>query len=133
MEEKHVVTAFLRHQGKILILRRSAKVSTYQLRWAAVSGYVEKTPDEQVLTEIREEVGLTENDVTLVKKGETIEAVDEKLDKKWIVHPYLFDVHNKDKIRIDWEHKEMKWISPDEIDKFETVPKLKEALEKVLK
>jgi len=133
MLEKHVVTAFLRSQGKILILRRSARVGTYQGKWAGISGYVETTPDEQALTEIKEEGGLAKEDLSLVTKGATVEAVDEKLGTKWVVHPYLFEVRNMDKIEIDWEHKEARWIDPDEIEKFDTVPKLKEALDEVLK
>ena len=30
------------------------------------------------------------------------------------------------------KHKEIKWIEPRDIDKYETVPKLKETLERVL-
>ena len=133
MREKHVVTAFLRFEGNILILRRSASVGTYQGKWAGISGYVETTPDEQVLTEIKEESDLEKEEVSLARKGATVEAVDEELDTKWVVHPYLFDIRNKDKIKIDWEHKEARWIAPDELAKFDTVPKLKEALDEVLK
>jgi hypothetical protein len=132
MQEKHVVTAFLRHKGRILILRRSGSVGTYQGKWAAVSGYAETMPDEQVLTEIEEEAGLEKEELSLVKKGSTIEAVDEALDTTWVVHPYLFDIKNRDRIRIDWEHKEARWIAPDELGGYDTVPKLKEALDEVL-
>lgn len=38
---------------------------------------------------------------------------------------------NPDKIVIDWEHKEAKWIDPKDIAKYETVPGLKETLERV--
>jgi hypothetical protein len=34
-------------------------------------------------------------------------------------------------IRIDWEHDEARWINPDEIQSYDTVPKLKETLESV--
>ncbi|MCL0057688.1 hypothetical protein M1N05_01270 [Dehalococcoidales bacterium] len=44
--EKKVVTCFLESDGEILILRRSAQVSSYQGRWAGVSGYIETTADE---------------------------------------------------------------------------------------
>jgi len=106
-------------------------VGTYQGKWAGVSGYIEKSPDEQALTEIEEETKLTSEDVQLVKKGPPLEVIDQKLDRKWIVHPYLFQVKDPSKINIDWEHKEIKWIHPEEIDNFETVPKLKETLERV--
>jgi 8-oxo-dGTP diphosphatase len=121
----------LKYNNRILILRRSQKVGTYQGKWAAVSGYVEKTPDEQSLIEIREETGLEDADISLINKGNPLEVADEKLQVRWIVHPYLFKVVKPEKIRIDWEHQEYKWISPSEINNYETVPQLKEAWEAV--
>ena len=131
LEEKHVVTCFLQFQGKILLLRRSEKVSTYQGRWAGVSGYVEKSPDEPALTEIEEETGLGREDVRLLRKGKPLEVIDAGIARKWVVHPYLFQIADPNKVKIDWEHKESKWIDPEDIGKYETVPNLKETWERV--
>ena len=133
MKEKSVVTSFLEYNNKILILRRSETVGTYQGKWAGVSGYIEhpNASLEQSLQEIKEETGLSQADVELIKKGQILEVVDEELGRKWIVHPYFFRVKDPTKIRIDWEHKEAKWILPEDITKYPTVPKLKEAWEKV--
>ncbi len=131
MQTRHVVTCFLESHQRILILRRSSKVGTYQGKWAAISGFIEKTPDEQSLIEIQEETGLNETDVLFVRKGDPLEVTDENLQVNWVVHPYLFQVINPEKIKTDWEHLEFKWIFPSEMDLYETVPKLKEALEKV--
>ncbi len=133
MEERKVVTCFLEYEGKIPIFRRSEKVGTYQRKWAGVSGYIEKdkTPYEQALTEIEEETGLRKEDVELLKEGIPLEIVDYELSRKWIVHPYRFQVKEPKKIRIDWEHTGMKWINPEDIAEYETVPNLKETWEKV--
>ena len=131
LEERHVVTCFLKSADKILILRRSEKVGTYQGRWAGVSGYVETNPDEQALTEIREETGLEKSDIELMAKGAPIEVIDEEIGRKWIIHPYLFHIADPNKIKLDWEHKELKWIIPGDMGKYETVPELKKALESV--
>jgi len=133
LQEKRVVTCFLESDGKILILRRSGQVGTYQGRWAGVSGYIEKTADEQALVEINEETGLCGEDVKLMKRGKPLVIKDEKLGVKWVVHPYLFQIKDRDKIKIDWEHKETKWIDPKDIDSYQTVPKLKETLARVFK
>ena len=133
LQEKRVVTCFLESDGKILILRRSGQVGTYQGRWAGVSGYIEKTSDEQALVEINEETGLCEEDVKLMKRGKPLVIKDEKLGVKWVVHPYLFHIKDRDKIKIDWEHKETRWIDPKEIDSYQTVPKLEETLARVFK
>ncbi len=132
LQEKHVVTCFLESDGEVMILRRSEQVGTYQGRWAGVSGYIEKSADEQALVEIREETGLAEEDLTLIKKGEPLVAKDEALGVKWVVHPYLFAIKDRGKIKIDWEHKEARWITPEEIGNYSTVPMLKETMERVL-
>jgi 8-oxo-dGTP pyrophosphatase MutT (NUDIX family) len=132
LQEKRVVTCFLESGGEILILRRSGEVGSYRGRWAGVSGYIESSADEQALTEIEEETGLGRGEVELLKKGEPLAVEDEGLGIRWVVHPYLFRIKDRDKIRIDWEHKEARWIKPEYIEHYQTVPKLKEALSRVL-
>ena len=128
-----MVTCFLESDGEILLLRRSGQVGSYQGRWAGVSGYIETTADEQALTEIEEETSLAGEDLKLIRKGRPLVVKDDKLGVKWVVHPYLFHIKDRDKIKIDWEHKEARWIQPKDIDNFETVPKLKETLARVYK
>ena len=129
-----VVTVFLTRRSKILVLKRSREVGTYKGHWAGVSGYVESDdPLEQAYTEMAEEVGLGKRDVTLVKAGKPLEIVDEAQDRAWRVHPFLFAVHEPDKIRLDWENITMRWILPEEIDQLKTVPALKKTLERVIK
>jgi len=123
-----VVTSLLESGGKILILLRSKKVGSYQGKWGGVAGFIETDPDTQALTEIREETGLQPTDVTLIRKGVPLQVEDKVLDRKWVVYPYLFHVRDKSKIRIDWEHSEMKWVSPADFDKFDTVPGLKQVI-----
>ncbi len=131
LPEKHVVTCFLESDGEILLLRRSQQVGSYHERWAGVSGYVETTPDEQALTEIREETGLQPEDLQLLRKSEILTVEDEELGVRWLVHPYLFHINDRGKIRTDWEHLEARWISPRDIGDFTTVPRLKETLDSV--
>ena len=128
-----VVTAFLRHAGKVLLLRRSDKVGSYSGRWAGVSGYLEDaTPLAQALREIREETGLTEATVHLAASATPIEVAAPAQGKLWIVHPFLFDVDDPARLRLDWEASECKWIDPRTIGEFETVPMLAEALQACL-
>ena len=128
-EERHVVTCFLEHDGAICILRRSDKVGTYKGAWAGVSGYIESghSPFEQAMIEIEEEAHLSLADVEFIKEGDPLVAVDRQMGRKWIIHPYHFRVEDTEKVRIDWEHTEFKWIDPEEIAEYETVPKLREA------
>ena len=124
-----VVTAVLKNGDKILILKRGDKVRTYKGKWACVSGYLEENEEalERAYIEIEEETGLKRDDVKLIKAGEPIEFYDEKEKMSWRVHPFLFEAKRRD-VKIDWEHTEYKWIHPEEIVKYETVPKLKEVI-----
>ena len=49
----------------------------------------------------------------------------------WTIHPFLFKIEKKGKIQIDWEHTEYRWINPQEITKFNTVPHLKDIVKKI--
>lgn len=126
MEEAHVVTCFLEHKGKILILQRSAEVGSYNARWAGVSGFIEPvtTPLEQAYREVAEETSLGADQLELVKVGKPLEVLDEKLQKKWVVHPFRFAVENPELVKIDWEHNQYKWIKPEDIKGYDTVPGL---------
>ena len=63
-----VVSCILFRKGKILLLKRSNKVSTYKGFWGVIAGYVEEdeTPEETAYKEIKEEVGIEKNDVKLL-------------------------------------------------------------------
>ena len=132
LQEKRVVICFLESENEILILRRSEWVGSYQGRWAGVSGYIDNTADEQALIEIEEETSLCQEDLELMKRGKPLSVRDEKLSVKWVVYPYLFHIKDREKIKTDWEHEDTKWIEPKDIDKYKTVPMLKETLERVL-
>ncbi|MCS7140599.1 MAG: NUDIX pyrophosphatase [Candidatus Nitrosocaldus sp.] len=129
----HVVTSFVMHDGRILILRRSGMVRTMRHKWAGVSGYIEEGEDalERAYREIEEETGISRRDLRLVSTGREVEVVDEANDTVWIVHPYLFE-SSSDRVRLDWEHDSYLWIRPEELPCFDTVPMLREALESCL-
>jgi len=132
MKKIKVVTVFLTNQGKVLILRRSDKVRTMKHKWAGISGYIEGNEDvfERAYREISEETGLTRDAVELIRIGEPLEVPDKELDTLWIVHPHLFRTSNTN-IKLDWEHDQYNWIEPDQIVDYDTVPMLKEALQRV--
>lgn len=133
MKENHVVTCFLESGARILLLKRSARVGSYQERWAGISGYLEPgvTPLEQAHQEIGEETGLNRDEYQIIAEGEILAVIDEKLQQTWVVHPFRIKVLNPDNINIDWEHSEFRWVEPADISTFPTVPSLQEAWERV--
>ncbi len=128
LEPTEVVTSILMNSNKILILKRSEKVSTYRGKWAGVSGYKEDLdPEKAALREIIEETGI--RDPKLIRYGGYILLRDK--NRIWKIHTFLWEVKTKE-IKIDWEHTEYQWIDQRKIDEYETVPGLKEVINKVL-
>ena len=97
-----------------------------------MSGYLEG--DEQPLTraktEIREEVGLSDDQINLLREGEVLRAFDEGIDTVWVIHPFLFEAKSST-VQLDWENSEYRWIEPKQLASYETVPKLREAFDRV--
>jgi 8-oxo-dGTP pyrophosphatase MutT (NUDIX family) len=131
MREASVVTCFLLRRGdggdELLLLRRSDRVSTYRGLWAGVSGYLETdSPLEQAYRELEEEVGLSRDDVRLVAEGEPLVLPDASIGVRWTVYPFLFEALRPERVRLDWEHTESRWLRPAELASLETVPGLAE-------
>jgi uncharacterized protein len=123
VKEQHVVTALLRDpEGEILLLKRSAKVSTYQGKWAGVSGYLEGVPArEQALREVKEEVGLDPAQLGSPIEGPLVYVRQGTVG--FVVHPVLLPVKHP-RTRLNWENTEHAWVKPADLSKHETVPKL---------
>jgi molybdopterin-guanine dinucleotide biosynthesis protein A len=134
LRERHAVTVFLESENEILILLRSEYVSTYNGRWAGISGSVDdgRTADEQALAEIEEETRISRGQVKLIRKGKPLLIIDEACHFIKVIHPYLYHIDNRSEIKMNWEHKEIRWIKPGDMDNYETMPKLKETLARVL-
>jgi 8-oxo-dGTP pyrophosphatase MutT (NUDIX family) len=72
VNEVNVVTCILRHNKKILILKRSQMVATNKGMWAGVSGYIEEgeSPLQTAIKEVSEETAIT--NFELIKSGEML-------------------------------------------------------------
>ena len=129
-----VVTVFIKYKDEILLLKRSDKVSVYPGKWNTVTGYLDelKTIREKVLEEIREEIGMGEEDILSYDFGESYEFKDVAANKTWIVHPVLVELKDKPVIKLDWEHTEYRWVKPGEIKNFDIVPRLDESLKRAM-
>ena len=129
-----VITCIVRFGDKILLLKRSNNVSTYKGKWQVVAGYLDEVRPlkEKVLEELREEIGITEKQIKKIKYGKILEFHDKDIGKTWIVNPVLAELKEKPQIKIDFEHTEYRWIKPEQIEKFDIVPNLKESVRRVL-
>ena len=130
MRSTKIVTSFIRDNEKLLILKRSDEVKTMKGLWAGISGIIEKNeePLKRAKIEIFEEVGITEDKITLVKSAEEMRINSPQYQNhEWEIFPFLFEAKNPD-IKLNWENSDFKWIEVDELKNYETVPSLEKVL-----
>jgi len=130
MRSTKIVTSFIRDNEKLLILKRSDKVKSMKGLWAGISGIIEKNEDplKRAKIEIFEEVGITEDVITLVRSSEEMRINSPQYENhEWEIFPFLFEAKNPT-IKLNWENSEFKWINVEELKNYETVPSLQKVL-----
>jgi len=130
MRSTKIVTSFIRDNEKLLILKRSDKVKSMKGLWAGISGIIEKNEDplKRAKIEIFEEVGITEDMITLVSSAEEMRINSPQYENhEWEIFPFLFEAKNPT-IKLNWENSEFKWINVEELENYETVPSLQKVL-----
>ena len=134
MHYTNIVTSFIINDEKILLLKRSDKVKTMRGLWAGVSGIIEKDemPLSRAKIEIFEEVGIEEEWIELLKAVQQIKIVSPQYKNHgWNIFPFLFSNKNVE-IKLNWENSEFRWIKPNEIINYKTVPDLDKILTNLL-
>lgn len=130
MRSTKIVTCFITNNDKILLLKRSDKVKTMKGLWAGISGIIEgdEKPLARAKKEIFEEIGLTDNQIELLKTSEQMQVVSPQYkNHQWLIFPFLFGAKNPT-IKLNWENADYKWISVEEIKNYKTVPSLDKVL-----
>ncbi len=130
MRSTKIVTSFIKDNEKLLILKRSGKVKSMKGLWAGISGIIENNeePLSRAKIEIFEEVGITEDRITLVKASEEMKIHSPQYkNHEWEIFPFLFE-SNKPTIKLNWENSDFKWINIEELENHETVPSLQKVL-----
>jgi len=125
--DRHAVTSFLHNDERILLLKRSDEVSSYQGKWAGISGSLEgsESPLMAAYREIKEETGIGPDDLKFLGSGELIRVP--YTDFTWVVHPMIFKCSSR-MVQLNWENTEYRWVTKDEISVFDAVPGLLDAL-----
>ncbi len=130
MRSTKIVTSFIKDNDKLLILKRSDKVKSMKGLWAGISGIIEKNevPLKRAKIEIFEEVGLTEDMITLVRSADEMRVNSPQYENhEWEIFPFLFEAKNP-MIKLNWENSDFKWINVEELENYDTVPSLQKVL-----
>ena len=130
MYSTKIVTSFIKDDERLLILKRSNKVKTMKGLWAGVSGIIEndEEPLKRAKIEIFEEVGITEEEIKLIKAVKEMKVNSPQYENhEWEIFPFLFETKNPE-IKLNWENSEFKWINVNELENYDTVPNLQKVL-----
>lgn len=121
-----VINCIVISDGKVLLLKRSNKVSNYKGKWNTIAGYLDKDCiiKDKALEEVKEEIGASKNDVIEAKVMDVFEIHDSDIGKTWIVYPVVIRLKHDFKIVLDWEHTEFAWVSLADLEKYDTVNQL---------
>lgn len=127
-----VVNCVLFCEGKILLVKRSKDLKFYPNVWNGISGFLDDGKDfeEKVKEEVSEEVGVAEENIVSIRRGEILHQDEPKYGKTWIVHPVLVEVKTN-VITLDWEAREYRWLSIDEAKKLNFLPGFDEVLSRI--
>ena len=117
--------------GKILIVKRSQKVSAYKGLWNSVSGFIDepKPIEEFAAQELNEELSVYADSI---KIAEPYEVVDDAIDRIWVVYPVLAVFEKMPDFKLDWEHTDYKWINSEQLKVYNYVKDLDIAIKRAL-
>ena len=69
--------------------------------------------------------GFTHHDLTLLHAGKPHRLLAPDLSKRWTVFPFAFVLkHDAKSIKLHWKHTEFKFVQPEEVETYNTVPDL---------
>ena len=127
-----VINCVLKYKNKILVVERSKELNFYPGYWNGVSGFLDdqRSLNQKILDELREELGILKAKIKRIRLGEIFDQEEPKYRKTWIVHPVLVDV-GTDKIKLDWEATNYKWLTLQEVKKLKVIPGFGEVLRRL--
>ncbi|MCL6557058.1 MAG: NUDIX domain-containing protein [Burkholderiales bacterium] len=130
-----VLVCFVEYGGRLLLLKRSARVRSYPGKWGAVAGIIDRALpiEELALAELKRELGIGPQEVASLTLGEPHEYHDATLGRSWRLYPMLARLAGTPRIEIDWEYSDFEWITPERLADYDTVPLLEESLRRALR
>ena len=127
-----VINCVLKYKNKLLVVQRSKELNFYPGYWNGVSGFLDdrRSLNQKVLDELKKELGIAKTIIKKIQLGEIFDQEEPKYKKTWIVHPILVEVKT-DKVKLDWEARNYKWLTLQEVKKLKVLPGFDEVLRRL--
>lgn len=127
-----VVNCVLKYKNKLLVVQRSEELNFYPCYWNGISGFLDdqRSLHQKVSDELREELGISKTKIKKIRLGEIFDQEESKYKKTWIVHPVLVEVKT-DKIELDWEASNYKWVTLQEAKRLKLLSGFDEVLKRL--
>jgi 8-oxo-dGTP pyrophosphatase MutT (NUDIX family) len=126
-----VINCVVKYKNKILLVQRSGGLKFYPHYWNGISGFLDdhKSIKEKVYEEFSEELGIPKNKIKKIKVVDVFDVDAPKYKKTWIVHSVLVEI-NTDKIKLDWEARNYRWLTIAQAKKLKLLPVFAKMLER---
>lgn len=127
MQQRVVNGAFIVHDGKFLIAKRSDNDTFLPGIWEIPGGKLEfgEEPSVGALREIKEETGL---DVELVTPLSVWSYGDNHEGTQYIQIDYLCKIIDETNVKLSEEHSDFAWITFEELNNYEISPEMKKEI-----
>jgi len=127
-----VINCVVQYGEKFLIVKRSKALRLYPGYWNGVSGFLDDdmSREEKVGDELREELGIGEDDIASIRFGGIFDQEAPEYKKTWIVHPVFVEIKTG-KITLDQEAEQYKWVTLEEMKDYKLLPGFDKVVEYV--
>jgi len=128
-----VLNCVVMYKGRVLLVQRNKSMRLYPGYWNGISGFLDdnKSLTQKVQEELREELEISKKHILSIQLARILNQDAPKYKKTWIVHPVLVKV-DTDKVKLDWEAQNYKWVKPSEAKKLDLLPGFEETLNEAL-
>jgi len=128
-----IIHCIIKYNDKILLIQRSEKLD-YPFYWSGVSGFLDdqKSLQNKVKEELKEEIGVTSQQIKSIHLGEIFHRKAPVFKKTWIVHPILVELHSSQIQLNPKECRDFRWVYLKNINKFRLLPGFSETLKLIL-